>query len=249
MGFFRRENRNKENGGDSSPSLDSKKLIEIKSELQGMIEAFHQTEHEAFDQYDDAKARFCFTNRLKLHRLVGVLDGFVQAKDGSPVYLVSSLFLRECLNYLTRDDDELIHYVTGTERNGILTLDRIIKFDIETKNPVYVKGKTNSTHAVLVQLEQYGHSLLAWCHSHPGDGPGSVSPSSTDLDHQARLERGGYPAIGAIFSRDRHIRFFALDRGFSIQVYGKGVETINEQQNIYRLIEIDQIRNETNNTG
>jgi proteasome lid subunit RPN8/RPN11 len=148
-------------------------------------------------------------------------------------FLVSSLFLWECFRELTVDSREQFFFITGSEIDGVLTLDQKWGFEHVTRTAVGVEGELKSTHALLCKLERFGHRLLGHFHSHPGHGIGSTIPSPTDRGFQERLERGGYPAVAAIFSRDGYVRFFRLDHNFELQVHGKGVEEV--EPNVFRL--------------
>ena len=88
-------------------------------------------------------------------------------------------------------------------------------------------------------MHQYGYLLTGCFHSHPGSGKGSVSPSSTDIKNQKKLENTGYKCISAIFSRDGFIRFFTVNNPFEVKVVGKGVECVAE--NVYRLTEVEEL--------
>jgi proteasome lid subunit RPN8/RPN11 len=79
----------------------------------------------------------------------------------------------------------------------------------------------------LIHMDEWGHHLHGLFHSHPGSGAPATQPSSTDLKTHERFERGGYPLVGAIFVNDGVVRFFA-NHPFTISVYGKGVERVDE---------------------
>lgn len=144
-----------------------------------------------------------------------------------PAYITSSLFLQESYTYLTEGPAEQMHYVTGTRIGNMLSLDRLVTFKYTRHSLVGVEGAPHDTLKALLMLERFGHKLLGWFHSHPGSGHGASIPSQIDLNHQRRLEMGGYPAIGAVFTRDGYVRFFSLNRNFRIEIYGKGVEKID----------------------
>jgi proteasome lid subunit RPN8/RPN11 len=150
-----------------------------------------------------------------------------------PLYIVSSLFLAESFRYLVKDPAEDMHFVTGCELGPVRVLERLVDFDKAERTAVRVSGNPASTHQALIGLEAKGHRLTAWMHSHPGVGAGATRPSSTDLDHQRRLEQGRYPAIGAIFSRDGWVRFFSAGTPFRVDVFGAGVRRANER--VYQL--------------
>jgi hypothetical protein len=157
--------------------------------------------------------------------------------DSIPVYTAGSLFLQESYRYLTKGPYEHIHYVTGLTTGNTLSLDRIVTFKLARQHLAGVEGDTADTVKALMKLDRFGHKLLGWFHSHPGSGAGAVYPSAVDIGHQRRLEIGGYPSIGAIFSRDGYVRFFSVRRAFEVEIYGKGVEQIDEK---HFRIELDQ---------
>lgn len=152
-------------------------------------------------------------------------------------YVVSSIFLRDCHLKLTKDRNENFFFITGPEVEGNCVLDQIVEFEHVRRTFVAVEGSPESTHRVLMKLEQFKHRLLAHFHSHPGVGLGLTMPSGTDRDYQSRLEQGGYPVVAAIFSRDGYVRFFRLDNNVSVNVHGEGVEEI--EPNIFRITDID----------
>jgi len=172
-----------------------------------------------------------------LESLTEIETELLDRRTGTNRFLVSSLFLWECLRELTADSREQFFFITGAEVNGILTLDQKCGFEHVVRTSVGVEGELKSTHALLCKLEKFNHRLLGHFHSHPGHGIGSTVPSPTDRGFQERLERGGYPAVAAIFSRDGYVRFFRLDHNFELQVHGKGVEEI--EPNVFHLTNLN----------
>jgi hypothetical protein len=149
-------------------------------------------------------------------------------------FVVSSLFLHECFHELTADNREQFFFITGSEADSLLVLDQKCGFEHVSRTAAGVEGEIRSTHTLLCKLEHFGHRLLAHFHSHPGRGLGATLPSSIDQAFQERLERGGYPTVAAVFSRDGFVRFFRLDNNFELQVFGKGVEEGGEP-NVFHL--------------
>lgn len=181
----------------------------------------------------------------RLNKTIHDLLAFLRKERRVPTYATSSWFLYDCYEYLMRKEPEDMFFVTGLRMDNLLTLDRIVPFTIEKQTSVYVKGQNISSHKVLIQMdEDYGHKLHGWFHSHPGRGAGATHPSGTDRNHQERLERGGYPVIGAIFVNDGFIRLFSLEREFETVVYGKGVEKIDDR--LYRLSQVGKVHNPRN---
>jgi hypothetical protein len=143
-----------------------------------------------------------------------------------PEYLTTSIFLSTCLSYLlasTQQGKERINLVTGAKKGGSLrTLDRLGKVALAQQSLVGASADRLDLLRCLRELDSFGLHLHGVFHCHPGNGPAMTRPSSTDLKTQERFERGGYPCIGGICSRDGWFRLFA-HRPFTIIVYGKGV--------------------------
>jgi proteasome lid subunit RPN8/RPN11 len=149
--------------------------------------------------------------------------------DPAPEYIVSSLFLVQSHRVLASCPDENMLIATGKDFGPVKIIDTQVSVEVSEQSKVFVRADSDSLGKALCSLDDYGHKLLAWFHSHPGTGPASVNPSATDLDTQNRLERGGYPVVGGIFSRDGYIRFFSIKNRFSsIRIYGKLVEKKDE---------------------
>jgi len=216
------------------------KFIRFRAELEKGDETFDEEcrnflseIRKAYQGFDEEKARVNFEHLMKvnrLRRLIKDLKTFLgKEKTKNPIYTVSSWFLYDSYKYLTKKPEEAAHYVTGVKIDNIFTLDRMITFEMNKQSLGFVSGDFSSSHRALIEMDEYGHRLHGWFHSHPGTGIGASYPSSIDKDHQERLERGGYPAIGAIFTRDGFIRFFSLNSYFEIIIYGKGVNKVGEK--------------------
>ena len=228
---------------EESVSVESIATDMIRIELerrQASIDVEVSRHIEAIQEYaiagDHAQARATLEVLLKLadvRRLVRDTVSFLAALESTPVYAVGSWFLKDCFNYLVQEEVEALHYVTGIQFGNTFTLDKMVTFEMNRQTAVSARGDINSTHKVLIEMEGYGHKLHACFHSHPGQGQAATFPSSIDLDYQARLEKGGYAAIGGIFSRDGYFRAFSLNNPFRINIYGKGVERIDDK--LYRL--------------
>lgn len=177
-----------------------------------------------------------------LHTLAEISDSLNPAHSTGtaerPRYAVSSLFLYESFKKLTVDSKEQFFFVTGTEMEGALILDQWAEFAHQTRTAGRATGDIQSTHKVLIRLEQFGHRLHGHFHSHPGNGPSSTQPSGIDEDFQRRLEAAGHLAVMAIFSRDGFVRFVRLDGIPEIEIYGTGVEKHDDGKTIYRLTDI-----------
>jgi proteasome lid subunit RPN8/RPN11 len=194
-------------------------------ESEASLGAFRREAAEA------AFAEACeLTERLRVLRAVTAPRAPAPA---TPVYVAGSLFLGEAYAALVRDPAEEMHFVTGCEVGGYRMLERLVTFEKTERTAVRVAGEPSSSHAALISLEARGYRLTAWMHSHPGHGPSATMASGIDMGHQARLERGRYPAIGAVFSRDGYVRFFSKDLPFAVQIFGKGVTRLDER--LYQL--------------
>jgi len=195
---------------------------------------------ESACRMDKQNAKIAFESLVKMANALRLIDeaaALLTTDSSLPAYQVSSWFLHDCNKYLMKCPVEALHFVTGMEIDGGFTLDKMIEVAMSRQTPVSAVGDVSSTHRALLEMESYGHRLVACFHSHPGCGPGATTPSATDIDYQARQEKGGYIAIGGIFSRDGYFRAFSLDLPFRIEIYGKGVQKIDER--LFRLHEID----------
>jgi hypothetical protein len=155
-----------------------------------------------------------------------------EEKDNRQKYVVGSLFLRDCFNLLLKEarknDKESLVYVTGMKVSGLIILDRVSMPQLSEQSGVYVSVDHESSKAILCDLDKYGHGLHAWFHNHTSKGESATLPSNKDFATQERLERGGYDAVGAVFSEDGFVRFFSKQTEFKIEVFGKGVKKIED---------------------
>lgn len=141
-------------------------------------------------------------------------------------YVVSSRLLFECFKYLNQDRlNESLVDISGMRLDETcVIMERMELLDHDTRNSVYARSNLISTYRTLIKIDSYGGLLTGVFHIHPGKGPSSIFPSTTDINDQARREQIGMKAIGAIFSRDGYFRFFSKDIGFNIDVIGKGIK-------------------------
>lgn len=220
--------------GDSFSALEVEK---IKTEIETNIGRLSEEIAVACREHSADKANFFFQQALligKLGQLLNKLSAFLEDANRS-VYVLSSLFLHESFNYLNKGKVESLHFVTGPQYGNRLFLDRIIELPLESQTFVFARAETVAVRKALIYLSRCDHSLQGCFHIHPGLGSSSTIPSGIDLRLQETLDKGGYKAVGAIFSRDGYIRFYSsLD--FEIQIYGKGVERVDGK--VFRIIEI-----------
>jgi len=153
-----------------------------------------------------------------------------------PEYLTTSVFLSTCLSYLlasTQQGKERINLVTGAKKGDSLrTLDRLGKVALAQQSLIGASADQVDLLRCLRELDSFGLHLHAVFHCHPGNGPAMTRPSATDLATQERFERGGYPCIGGICSRDGWFRLFA-HHPFTITVFGKGV--VQHEEHLFHI--------------
>ena len=229
-------------------SVQPSALIHLERERNRLL-ATRQKQLEAFiAEVSGGKRRKMAQLFLKirqtndfLHTLAEIAESLNppgSAEAQRPRYTVSSLFLYESFKKLTADRNEQFFFVTGAELDGALILDQWAEFEHQTRTAGRATGDIQSTHRVLIRLEQFGHRLHGHFHSHPGNGPSSTQPSGIDENFQKRLEVAGHSAVMAIFSRDCFVRFVRLDGKPEIEIYGSGVEKHDDEKTIYRLTDI-----------
>jgi proteasome lid subunit RPN8/RPN11 len=212
-------------------------LEKMKREVDNDIDRLSMEIAKAFKGHSRHKTKFLLKQALLLGKLSRQLSVLLSAgaTKRRQTYVISALFLHDCFKLLNARKVESLHFVTGPQLENISVLDRIVDFKLETQNPVFARGDSDSVRRALIELSKYEHRLQGCFHIHPGRGIHSTEPSSIDLRLQQTLDRGGYRLVNAIFSRDGIIRFYS-SRAFEIQVYGKGVEKINGK--FYRLTQV-----------
>jgi hypothetical protein len=207
-------------------SLLDEKIEEEWSKLKSVIER----------EYDNDGIEECQT-LLKSLQLRKSLSELFQGQGDRKIrklYIVGSLFLHKCRHYLKAFNSESVHLVTGITLGGLFFLDTILPFRLKNCSWARASGDERSTHRLMQLLDKFGHPLSGYFHSHPGTGPSATCPSSIDYRMQGIFERGGYPAIGAIFSQDGYVRFFSLNRQFVIQTIGTRIR--KEAPNVFKLV-------------
>ncbi|MBI5806286.1 hypothetical protein HZA73_09590 [candidate division TA06 bacterium] len=163
---------------------------------------------------------------LELHRIAAKYGSVEDEKR--IVFIIPSLFLRDCLDYLRQQEEESLHFVTGVHIDNIVILDRLVKLEFEKQTVVFAKADSTSVKNALLELTRNGYRLFAYFHIHPGTGEPATHPSSIDKKLDELLQRGKYQAVGAIFSRDGYARFFT-DGNYEVQIYGRGVQQIDDR--------------------
>jgi len=151
-----------------------------------------------------------------------------------PVFVTEATFLRELIKILTLDDYEHMRFLTGPKLDRFRVMTRWAQpVVLDAQSAVYVGAHAQSVANVLITIIEQGAELHCIAHSHPGCGPGSTTPSGTDIACLGKLQKNGSPAIGCIVTRDNHVRFFTVRRAFRVLVQGTGVTEISK--NVYRL--------------
>lgn len=157
----------------------------------------------------------------------------------TPDYLISSRFLHRCYSFLMGDSQgrERLHLVTGVRLGeNAYTLDTLEKVTLSHQSIGGAKADQLALNRALIDLDTFGHHLIGLFHRHPGSGIHVTHPSAIDLDTHKRLEDGGYPVIGCIFVQDGYLRFFQSTRQlFTVRIYGKGVQPVPGEKNVYKF--------------
>jgi Prokaryotic homologs of the JAB domain len=159
-----------------------------------------------------------------------------EAESTGAEYLISSLFLRDCAEYLLGDPHrrERLCLITGMKVGQRRTLERMVKVKLSDQSTTCAVADPPDLQQKLIALGASGHTLHGLFHSHPGQGGGATRPSGTDLATHEVHERGGYPLVGGIFERSGFfVRFFSYSRPFTVSIYGQGVERYEE--NLFKI--------------
>ncbi len=169
------------------------------------------------------------------------------------VYAISSLILAQAHAYLTQhlpgssQEPEWMLAVSGLNHDGVRTLEHLIEVRLASQSAAQASFDMQDFTRVAVCLYEHGQALHAIFHSHRFAGP--PHPSATDDRLQRVLEDGDYPAIQAVFSEDGYVRFFARNRRFVIAVQGKGVESVDGDKKLYRILQFGTLSHSTLTTS
>ncbi|MCD6384990.1 hypothetical protein J7M23_04355 [Candidatus Sumerlaeota bacterium] len=168
-----------------------------------------------------------------------LLEEMRKSREPEPIikgyhnYVMGSAFIYDCYKLATKAPEENLFFATGVELDGRIILNKILPLQLSVSTFVRVVGDICSVAEALESMEMFNHRFFCYFHNHPGSGPGATFPSGIDKAMQERVERGGYPAVGGIFSADGYLRFFSLKNKFKIEIFGKGMRQIAE--NLYKL--------------
>ena len=191
---------------------------------------------------------------LKLYELLWILDDMGTDKvivrikrkerkvkkkaarsNKTPTFFISSMFLVGCWKYLmSYGMNESLCYITGMidkETNKRIPI-KMLNTKMRQQSPIGVTSDLYSTHNTMETLDRYHHPLMCLFHKHPGS---SIPwPSSIDVATHRDYEEV-YDMIGGIFVKSGYITFFSVNRKFNIEIFGKGVETIDRKRHVYKV--------------
>ena len=176
------------------------------------------------------QGRNCHEPQSQSAQLAGISKA---KKDTKPVFVINSLMLYRSFKLLTETANENLHAVTGSITGEIRSLEQIIPLRLSVQNIGGATAENQSLVEEFLNLYQFGLRPLGYFHSHPGCGISATKPSGTDRQTQLDMEQSGSEIIGAIFSRDGFIRFYANNHEPNVRVFGKRVKRIKE--NVYKL--------------
>jgi len=173
-------------------------------------------------------------------------NGALSAKPvpETPVYVVSPVTLAQAYAHLTQhlpesgEEPEWMLAVTGVQQDGWRTLEQLIDVPLAKQSSATASFDMRQFARIAITLYEKGLALHSIFHSHRFKG--QPQPSSVDWRLQDLLDQGGYPAIQAVFSEDGYVRFFAR-RPFSVTVAGKGVQCVDQDAFLYRLVHFDTL--------
>ncbi|MBI1973976.1 hypothetical protein HYS54_04135 [Candidatus Micrarchaeota archaeon] len=141
-------------------------------------------------------------------------------------FCVSSLLLHDLWKACTTTDCEDARLVTGFNLGTLMVLERAFDVPKSRQSDAGVELDIGAFYQTLERLDQLGFLLLCHCHSHPGSGPASVTPSSIDRTLQQGLERLGYKTIGVIVNREGFVKFYANDLSYEVECHGQGIRKL-----------------------
>ncbi len=153
-------------------------------------------------------------------------------RPSSNVFVFSSMLLHDSFDSATELPQEGMHFVVGYEYDNLLIATRIIPFAYAHRSLAAARGDHQATHHSFIETHEFGHSLLALIHSHPGTGTFSNHPSGEDMQTQRNWELTT-KMISGIWSRDGYLRFFSDTFPFSIVVVGSQIEQL--EPHLWRL--------------
>jgi len=171
-------------------------------------------------------------------------------------FMLSTLFLEECYDYLMIGEEESSAYLSGFVLDGLFIIDLLIKYVMDVQEIALVKGNLMSTTSELIRLSDLGFRMLGTIHCHPGRGRFAACPSPLDIRQQSLLEQGGYTPLGVIMTRDRYVNFYTCHMPFVVTVIGSNAKKVAEncywldqrrkKKRVENCVAMEQERPETN---
>lgn len=150
-----------------------------------------------------------------------------------PSFVVNTLMLQDCFELLTQTEDENMVAVTGSCFDNVKCLERVVPVSLSAQSAVGVEAENESLADNLLRLNEFGLTPVGYFHSHPGFGIDATHPSGTDRQTQSLIEQSGSEILGAIFSRDKYVRFYCNSGDPNVRVIGKRIKEV--EKNVYRL--------------
>ena len=174
-------------------------------------------------------------NLDKIRRLNQCKAILKNRKNNCNFYIVNSMLLADSYRILMQSPVESVHYIAGARFENVMIAQKIIGFDQEYQSEYGAKAESVSSFHALRIMDEFSNKFSIHVHSHPGNGVNANHPSSTDRTYQGNLEKGGYKAIGCIFSRDGWFRFFSNNIRMYIHIVGNSKKVI-KKQGAYKIV-------------
>jgi len=146
------------------------------------------------------------------------------------IFVTGELFLRKSAKIVEFNGSEEGALITGVNMGNVKVLTDFVALNKQA-TAVSIEALPEMVGQSLQKMEQLGMPLLGVFHSHPGGGP--QGPSRTDLDTHEALEKI-CPLIGAVFTNDGHVTFYAKDLDFKVQIQGRNIEQLRD--NVWKLL-------------
>src|SRR5438067_1120436 len=122
-----------EKANQDKPNLDERVQLERKRQLKRR-QRFIAHFANSVEKHRGIQMNYLCRRLHDINHQLALLDELSSAIDESREeaahrYVVSSLFLRECFEDLTADQNEQLFFVTGSEVDGTFVLDQKAEFD------------------------------------------------------------------------------------------------------------------------
>jgi proteasome lid subunit RPN8/RPN11 len=153
--------------------------------------------------------------------------------DPATVVLSSAMLNAICLQLLP---PERMAVVAGEARGGRHLATGVFDVTAVDSSRVHVRADSGKLSRALLAMETTANRLVAWMHSHPGDGALATHPSPIDTNQYANWLKDFPALVAGIVTADRHVRFFgdAVESNrVTVVVDGPGAERVEDH--VYRL--------------